>query len=116
MSVVLVSRPVPKLSPLVLPPLSIGQMTLRLYGALDYSQNSARDLCCAVNRAWAPVEEPEPRIRFPPCTIVVLALARIRNEILIFLKIKERALYDVVFPAGACCCAFYLFIRAHRTC
>ena len=27
-------------------------------------------------------------VRFPPCTTVALALARIRNEILIFLKIK----------------------------
>ena len=31
----------------VLPPLSVGEMTLRLYGALNYSQNSARDLRCA---------------------------------------------------------------------
>ena len=36
---------------LVLPPLSVGEMTLRLYGALNYSQNSARDLRCAVNGA-----------------------------------------------------------------
>ena len=35
----------------VLPPLSVGEMTLRLYGALSYSQNSARDLRCALNRA-----------------------------------------------------------------
>ena len=28
-------------------------------------------------------------VRFPPCTTVALALARIRNEILIFLKIKD---------------------------
>ena len=28
----------------VLPPLSVGEMTLRHYGALNYSQNSARDL------------------------------------------------------------------------
>ena len=28
----------------MLPPLSVGEMTLRLYGALNYSQNSARDL------------------------------------------------------------------------
>ena len=35
----------------VLPPLSVGEMTLRLYGALNYSQNSARDLRCALNRA-----------------------------------------------------------------
>ena len=35
----------------VLPPLSVGEMTLRLYGALNYSQNSARDLRCAVNGA-----------------------------------------------------------------
>ena len=28
----------------VLPPLSVGEMTLRLYAALNYSQNSARDL------------------------------------------------------------------------
>ena len=42
------------------------------------------------------------RIR-PPCTIVVLALARIRNEILIFLKIKDRAIYNVIFTGGECC-------------
>ena len=41
-------RPVPKL---VLPPLSVGEMMLRLYGALSYSQNSARDLRCALNGA-----------------------------------------------------------------
>ena len=35
----------------VLPPLSVGEMTLRLYGALSYSQNSARDLRCALNGA-----------------------------------------------------------------
>ena len=35
----------------VLPPLSVGKMTLRLYGALNYSQNSARDLRCALNGA-----------------------------------------------------------------
>ena len=35
----------------VLPPLSVGEMTLRLYGALNYSQNSARDLRCALNGA-----------------------------------------------------------------
>ena len=34
----------------VLPPLSVGEMTLRFYGALSYSQNSARDLRCALNR------------------------------------------------------------------
>ena len=36
---------------LVLPPLSVGEMTLRLYGALSYSQNSARDLRCALSGA-----------------------------------------------------------------
>ena len=35
----------------VLPPSSVGEMTLRLYSALNYSQNSARDLRCAVNGA-----------------------------------------------------------------
>ena len=35
----------------VLPPLSVGEMTLRFYGALNYSQNSARDLRCALNGA-----------------------------------------------------------------
>ena len=30
----------------MLPPLSVGEMTLRLYGALNYSQNSAPDLRC----------------------------------------------------------------------
>ncbi len=35
----------------VLPPLSIGKMTLRLYAALNYSQNSARDLRRALNGA-----------------------------------------------------------------
>ena len=28
----------------MLPPLSVGEMTLRLYAALNYSHNSARDL------------------------------------------------------------------------
>ena len=36
---------------LVLPPLSVGKMTLRLYAALDYSQNSAHDLRRALNGA-----------------------------------------------------------------
>ena len=40
------ARPVPGL-----PPLSVGEMTLRLYGVLSYSQNSARDLRCALNGA-----------------------------------------------------------------
>ena len=35
----------------VLPSSSVGKMTLRLYGALSYSQNSARDLRCALNGA-----------------------------------------------------------------
>ena len=35
----------------VLPPLSVGEMTLRPYGALSYSQNSADDLRCAPNGA-----------------------------------------------------------------
>ena len=35
----------------VLPPLSVGEMTLRPYGALSYSQNSARDLRFALNGA-----------------------------------------------------------------
>ena len=35
----------------VLPPLSVGEMTLRLYAALNYSQNSAHDLRCALNGA-----------------------------------------------------------------
>ena len=35
----------------VLPPSSVGEITLRLDGALSYSQNSARDLRCALNRA-----------------------------------------------------------------
>ena len=35
----------------VLPPLSVGEMTLRPYGALNYSQNSARDLRGALNGA-----------------------------------------------------------------
>ena len=41
-----------EMTPLVvLPSLSVGEMTLRLYGVLNYSQNSARDLCFALNRA-----------------------------------------------------------------
>ena len=36
---------------LVLPPLSVGEMTLRLYAALNYSQNSAHDLRRTVNGA-----------------------------------------------------------------
>ena len=36
---------------LVLPPSSVAEMTLRLYGALNYSPNSARDLRCALNGA-----------------------------------------------------------------
>ena len=35
----------------VLPPSSVGEMTLRLYGALSYSQNGARELRCALNGA-----------------------------------------------------------------
>ena len=35
----------------VLPLLRVGKMTLRLYGALSYSQNSARDLRFALNGA-----------------------------------------------------------------
>ena len=37
--------------PRVLPPSSVGEMTLRLYGALSYSQNSACDLRRALNGA-----------------------------------------------------------------
>ena len=33
------------------PPLSVGEMTLRLYAALNYSQNSAHDLRRALNGA-----------------------------------------------------------------
>ena len=33
----------------VLPPLSVGEMTLRPYAALNYSQNSAHDLGRALN-------------------------------------------------------------------
>ena len=29
----------------------VGEMTLRLYGALSYRQDSARDLRCALNRS-----------------------------------------------------------------
>ena len=36
---------------LVLPPLSVGEMTLRLYAALNYSQNSAHDLRRVLNGA-----------------------------------------------------------------
>ena len=35
----------------VLPPSSVGGMTLRLYSTLSYSPNRARDLCCALNGA-----------------------------------------------------------------
>ena len=35
----------------VLPPLSVGEMTLRLYAALNYSQNSALDLRRTLNGA-----------------------------------------------------------------
>ena len=35
----------------VLPLLSVGEMTLRLYGAFNYSQNSVRNLRCALNGA-----------------------------------------------------------------
>ena len=35
----------------VLPPSSVGEMTLRLYSALSYSQNSACDLPRALNGA-----------------------------------------------------------------
>ena len=38
-------------APVVLPPLSVGEMMLRHYGAFNYSQNSARDLRCALNGA-----------------------------------------------------------------
>ena len=40
-----------ELSRWVLPSLSVGEMTLRLYGVLNSSQNSARDLCFALNGA-----------------------------------------------------------------
>ncbi len=33
----------------VLPPLSVGEMALRLYGALNYSQNRAHDLRYTLN-------------------------------------------------------------------
>ena len=39
------------LEKVVLPPLSVGEMMLRHYGAFNYSQNSARDLRCALNGA-----------------------------------------------------------------
>ena len=35
----------------VLPPLSVGEMTLRRYAALNHSQNSAHDLRRALNGA-----------------------------------------------------------------
>ena len=35
----------------VLPPLSVGEITLTLYATLNYSQNSARDLRRALNGA-----------------------------------------------------------------
>ena len=35
----------------VLPPLSVGEMTLRLYGALNYRPNRAHDLRYALNEA-----------------------------------------------------------------
>ena len=35
----------------VLPSSSVGDVTLRRYGALSYRQNSARDLRCALNGA-----------------------------------------------------------------
>ena len=38
----------------VLPPSSVGEMTLRRYGALSYSQNSARDLRCSLNLFLGP--------------------------------------------------------------
>ena len=44
-------RPGSLVGRLVLPPSSVGEMTLRLYSALSYSQNSARDLRCALNGA-----------------------------------------------------------------
>ena len=34
---------------LVLPPSSVGKMTLRRYSALSYSHNSASDIRCALN-------------------------------------------------------------------
>ena len=37
----------------VLPPLSVGEITLRLYAALNYSQNSAHDLRRTINGAEA---------------------------------------------------------------
>ena len=44
-------RSISFLSFLVLLLLSVGEMTLRLYAALNYSQNSARDLRRALNGA-----------------------------------------------------------------
>ena len=36
------------------------------------------------------------KTRSPPCTTVALALARIRNEILIFLKIKDLMMMEAL--------------------
>ena len=47
---------------LVLLPSSVGEMTLRLYGALNYSPNSARDLRCAPNGVLAPIFNPNRKI------------------------------------------------------
>ena len=46
-----VCHPPTPIAQLVLPPLSVGEMTLRFYGALNYSQNRALDLRCALNGA-----------------------------------------------------------------
>ena len=43
--------PRPRRTWTVLPPSSVGGMTLRLYSALSYIQNSSRDLRCALNGA-----------------------------------------------------------------
>ncbi len=48
---VLLKRQMSPARMMVLPPLSVGEMTLRLYTALNYSQNSAHDLRRALNGA-----------------------------------------------------------------
>ena len=47
----IIEKAPPSMGRWVLPPLSVGEMTLRPYGALNYSQISVRDLRCALNGA-----------------------------------------------------------------
>ena len=68
----------PRLSLWVLPPLSVGEMTLRLYTALNYSQNSAR-LSTDSPRARAD-QSPVPSIYSSAAACFVYCCPVLRNK------------------------------------